>query len=74
MTEAPKKPRKKAAPKVEAAKLDEQSKAPPRSDGETREAVLMAALPMNRSCSGFNICRIRLRLKKCGVPLSRLQS
>jgi ubiquinone biosynthesis protein COQ9 len=51
MTEAgPKKPRKKAAPKVEAKA---QSKAAPRGDQEMREAVLAAALP-HAAFDGFS--------------------
>ena len=43
MTEAPKKPRKKAAPKTPASETE--SKAPPRDDQQMREAVLAAILP-----------------------------
>ena len=44
MTDLPKKPRKKAAPKAEA-KAEDRIDSPPRSDQDMREAVLMAALP-----------------------------
>src|SRR5579859_4951999 len=49
MTEAPKKPRKKAAPKAEAPKAE----APSRDDQQLREAVLAAALP-HAAFDGFS--------------------
>ena len=62
MSDAPKKPRKKAAPKVEAPKAD----IPKRDDAAAKEAVLMAALP-HAAFDGFTDAVLQKAGAEAGV-------
>jgi ubiquinone biosynthesis protein COQ9 len=69
MTEAgPKKPRKKAAPKLEAKT---HSEAPPRDDQQMREAVLAAALP-HAAFDGFSDSVLQKAGSEAGVGKTEL--
>ena len=70
MTEsAPKKPRKKAAPKIEA--MAAEADAPPRSDQEMREAVLAATLP-HAAFDGFTDGVLEKAATEAGVAKTDL--
>src|SRR5690242_8194061 len=69
MTEAPKKPRKKAAPK--APQSERESKTPPRDDQQMREAVLAAALS-HAAFDGFTDSVLQKAATEAGVAKTDL--
>ena len=69
MTDAPKKPRKKAVPKTPASETE--SKAPPRDDQQMREAVLAAILP-HAAFDGFTDGVLQKAGAEAGVSKTEL--